>query len=66
MNRCSTFKTLCGAVYPLVSLAAAAAAALSIAASAHAGRADAAARPQEATMTPQATRAPELPVGCVV
>ncbi len=48
--------SLCAAVYPLVSIAAALSAALCIST----------AGDQEAAITPQAMRAPELPVGCVV
>jgi hypothetical protein len=80
MNPVTTRKflrSLCAAAYPLISLAAAAAAVLCViappVAAQHAvasTRVPTCAEPaatigQEAAITPHATRAPELPVGCV-
>ncbi|HEY9025253.1 MAG TPA: hypothetical protein VIO33_05970 [Burkholderiaceae bacterium] len=73
MNTSRILRSLCTAAYPLVCLGAVAAAALSLSASpAHARMMWADNTPatrssgHDAVITPQAIRAPELPVGCVV
>jgi hypothetical protein len=74
MNTSSVLRSLCAAAYPLVSVGAIAAAALCLTAPPAQARtmpSNAAPAPsrhafQDAAITPQARRAPELPVGCVV